>query len=462
MYRVRAEAISGKNVYAGGKWLRCIGNKNVHVGELVWTDGRCVYGNHHVPQQPLVITAPPQANEIIPIFEKYYPVDKDYACFSLDSRNGKSSLEAEWQNIKGYDFSLMANNSNGFYYLYDTAARNNYPHGFIGEYNNKTILNEYYRGERLAVNIACDDNGNFFAINEHFSPILNDLYYGYGSETPSGPYRWVWYDVSNVFDKVEIQKGSEIVHEIDLKPFIEETKNACHDTRPFVFEQFCHYWATVSRADYVVRSYIENENNWAFFVACYAMKFIEFDESNRKPAGYPHEFEILVPCENNYLQRIYYFDSKGTCEVVVDLYEDEYFPDPYSYGEMRRSKEEKYLNQIKFPLGKGYYYKQEEWDYMGTIFSPQNNPITNIFLSGGHFSICPLSKGNQYLLSDGQILYLVHDGQNQKIELKTANHDYNRYTLNTRLVPIKKKRHWAQNYAVVSAPGFNSISEVII
>ena len=66
MYRARAEAISGTNVYAGGKWLQCIGNKNVSVGDYIWTDGRCVYGNHYTPQQPLIITAP-QGDEGMPI-----------------------------------------------------------------------------------------------------------------------------------------------------------------------------------------------------------------------------------------------------------------------------------------------------------------------------------------------------------------------------------------------------------
>ena len=66
MYRVRAEAVSGKNVFANGKWLTCIGNKPVHVGDFIWTDGRCVYGNFKEAQQPLIITAPVE-DEGIPI-----------------------------------------------------------------------------------------------------------------------------------------------------------------------------------------------------------------------------------------------------------------------------------------------------------------------------------------------------------------------------------------------------------
>ena len=56
MYRARAEKVSGKKVYAGGKWLICIGNKPVSVGDLIFTDGRCVYGFYQESQQPMVIS----------------------------------------------------------------------------------------------------------------------------------------------------------------------------------------------------------------------------------------------------------------------------------------------------------------------------------------------------------------------------------------------------------------------
>ena len=65
MFRARIDAVNGSKVFAGGKWLTCIGNKPVRVGEYVWTDGRCVYGNNQVHQQPLVITVP--EDEGIPI-----------------------------------------------------------------------------------------------------------------------------------------------------------------------------------------------------------------------------------------------------------------------------------------------------------------------------------------------------------------------------------------------------------
>lgn len=45
MHRERAVAVNGSRVLAGGRWLRAIGNQSIEAGNLIWTDGRCVYGN---------------------------------------------------------------------------------------------------------------------------------------------------------------------------------------------------------------------------------------------------------------------------------------------------------------------------------------------------------------------------------------------------------------------------------
>ena len=45
MHRVRVTAVGNTKTQADGKWLNIIGNKAIAVGDFVWTDGRCVYGN---------------------------------------------------------------------------------------------------------------------------------------------------------------------------------------------------------------------------------------------------------------------------------------------------------------------------------------------------------------------------------------------------------------------------------
>ena len=66
MYRARVDAVSGLHVRAGGKWLTCIGNRVVRAGDLVWTDGRCVYGHDRESQTPLVIA--PKEDLAVPLF----------------------------------------------------------------------------------------------------------------------------------------------------------------------------------------------------------------------------------------------------------------------------------------------------------------------------------------------------------------------------------------------------------
>ena len=45
MHRARVSTVAGKKALAEGKWLTVIGNRSVHNGDWVWTDGRCIYGH---------------------------------------------------------------------------------------------------------------------------------------------------------------------------------------------------------------------------------------------------------------------------------------------------------------------------------------------------------------------------------------------------------------------------------
>ena len=67
MYRAMVEAVSGLKVRAGGKWMTCIGNRTVKAGDMIWTDGRCVYGHDREAQTPLVIANPAKDKLYIPI-----------------------------------------------------------------------------------------------------------------------------------------------------------------------------------------------------------------------------------------------------------------------------------------------------------------------------------------------------------------------------------------------------------
>lgn len=57
MYRARADAVQGRYVFSGGRRLICIGNAAVSPSDLVWTDGRCVYGYHRTGGTPYIPVA---------------------------------------------------------------------------------------------------------------------------------------------------------------------------------------------------------------------------------------------------------------------------------------------------------------------------------------------------------------------------------------------------------------------
>lgn len=70
MRQVRVTNVNGRKVQAGGKWLTAIGNNAVSVGDLVWTDGRCVYGHHSdAGGAPTIIASKPE--EIPLLIGKY-------------------------------------------------------------------------------------------------------------------------------------------------------------------------------------------------------------------------------------------------------------------------------------------------------------------------------------------------------------------------------------------------------
>ena len=70
MYRARADAVQGRYVLSGGRRLICIGNAVVSPGDLIWTDGRCVYGHHRTGGEPFIPMISSSFGGI-PIFMEY-------------------------------------------------------------------------------------------------------------------------------------------------------------------------------------------------------------------------------------------------------------------------------------------------------------------------------------------------------------------------------------------------------
>ena len=208
MYRARAESISGTKVYAGGKWLTCIGNKIVRVGDYIWTDGRVVYGNHLEAQQPLVITAPPQQldDEGIPIL-LYSSQNRNYLFYTFSKRG----LTQVFTKDKDSDISFIVNDSKANIY---------------------SLSDENF----LSVNV--DDRGNIFKL------------IGYNNVTDSKVL-------------VEIKVNDSTVTTFNSSDFFDITEAVA----PFPVEYFAvdHYEFGRAQCNAEV-GFIEDADNWAFIV----------------------------------------------------------------------------------------------------------------------------------------------------------------------------------------------------
>lgn len=503
MYKARVEAVSGTKIFAGGKWLQCIGNKNFRVGELAWTDGRCAYGNHYTPQQPLVITAAPQ-DEGIPIMlqQKSSTAKFEYYTF-------KKSLKLEKQDDEvTLHYSLMANNQRSGCCLYDTSE--------LGK-SAISDLKEYSQ----AVTIALNNANDYFAVNKHFK-VWQELEDWSAGDLRSGgykPYQIHWYpgcesggfyeETFIDFDKVVIEKNEEVIAEIDVTPFAEETAQNCPEPRPFVYEEFCNYWGECGGAGEIIWSFIKDEKNWSLLLLCEYEKLIDFDEVNRltqadidaylaahpdiDPVGFV-EVPFPIPCqydESRILTRLYYIDSQGAKKLVAEhLHKKPAGDVPYTedpdefYDAVEKTAGEWTIHDmkgIKFSLGNGYYYTSEEYKALfgsyardtvekRKIFSPNDEEIfVGWFDYDARINFCRVGA-NRYLLTVNKSHWFPYKDRYAEafgdtpfpqagIHLLKKNDSTVDWellqagdvVLNQCLQPMKKYKKWHNRSSVVSA-----------
>ena len=112
MYRAKVEAINGLNVKANGKWLTIIGNKPVSIGDDIWTDGRCVYGNYQYHAQPFAVV--PNDEEICVLLIGGVSVKKATTwVYSL--RSNTSYIKAQKEKRQSKQLNIAASDID--YYL---------------------------------------------------------------------------------------------------------------------------------------------------------------------------------------------------------------------------------------------------------------------------------------------------------------------------------------------------------
>lgn len=420
MYRVKVQAISGAKIFADGKWLKCIGNKTFHIGEIVYTDGRCVYGHNTIPQQPLVITS--QNIEGIPlIFSALYeygePPKFDYFTFL------KSLKQIPQEDILPIEGKIN--------FLVNDDKRN------------VMVVKDGYKidSERYETIIAAN----------LYKGDLYTLVYSFLDTDESGE------------DLIKIEKNGETVSIITIfKSIIDENEKACPDAPPAWSPSSANYFSHETFC-YPVWSFIENDNKWAFVIAVETRKSvaISFDFPDGETAI------CIRDQEEHALLRYYYFTANDSYKVAL-----EYYVNNAAWNALTsyiiEEKITKSGTDIKFPLQDNYYFKfddihmvkeadriKEKMLMQRTIFSPNGGEIfTGIFDLWSYITFCKFNLkyllgvrhqgfqsfttkyiNNIPILDDG--LYLLKRDN-------TAEKIINGTCLNQRLRPMKKYKNWNQ------------------
>ena len=355
MYRVRAEAVSGTKVFADGKWLTCIGNKPVHVGDRIWTDGRCVYGNYQTPQTPLIIYVEEKAIPIL-IYDKQTAdaTANYYSC----------TLDMELEQIISAETSehlFLINDSEGNIYA---GKRNT-------GYRNSDDWTEYGDEYRLDVNI--DELGDLYELT-YWNRVITD------------PDRTLW----GMAPVITILGNEEELLEIDLKDIAQDVKSEAESLleepeRSVAMPQVYPAWGV-----------IEDKNNWAIIVGAYCDALVHYVELN------PYNGAVVKSVwEPATVQNWYLYTPNGRQQL--------YHAAINAHGVQISQNS---MSNTRLPIQDGYYFTIDSLEngknpihYIGTaeaeytylyptymnvsIFSPEEQKLfSGEFIMGTYFTIC--------------------------------------------------------------------------
>ena len=430
MYIAKAAVVSGTKVFADGKWLTCIGNKRVRAGDYIWTDGRCVYGNKLISQQPLVITS--NDDKAIPIlsFRKGYSLTTD--------KKQLKYIEMPDITYKNFSKAIMINDERNVF-LYNEEPV------IVEEKEDES--EDYKIFERLlTANIL---NGN------HYYMVLNYKKYDNADEE---------------YSAIKILKNGEVVQTFNLEELINETYNKC-EMPPQVIISAPTSQQEMTIFDYSMSEYfIEDESHWQFIFIAYVDKELSYELTASTYDG-SHEYEIaesfgqtfnvlneriLVQPKKKQVLFSSYVSGKGIGmgegfttwgEPPNITYEETTYPD---------------LDDAIFWMHDGCYYKLKPYHvdfiadgqlYEKSFYGPTGNKLfsTNILIGNSNVYVPDLiyKEKNGYIalvtnrqidgfdIRDG-LLFCREDGT----IIQPAEEENIPIWLNHRLRPIKKYKGW--------------------
>ena len=387
MYRARVEAVSGLQVRAGGKWLTCIGNRVVRAGDMVWTDGRCVYGHDRESQTPLVIA--PKEDLAIPI------QIADYSSAEVLFTYRKNDLN---QVSSGKFINRLLNDAKGHVFCFSADAAN------------------------------IDKSGNIYILDGSYAN------YEYEQRNSSAPKGNTFVYCNNQNPHITIKKNGTVVKEVSLEDILESTAATAKENssawsgmpQPFTYSAPTEHGNTHGDAVFDVHSdvreaqllysFIENEDSWGFICEVNTYYRCYLDWWAWGEGHYPGEPLGAYTVGVSNVSRFYYIDSKGKKTV---LYQEDtvwnirtLYKTRYSIVDLYDPQIGTFINRAtsnteNIPIQDGYYFKLEyshkpswygsssELDVAYTVYSPFGEYL---YSSGGSdwffhkwaFTVCKL------------------------------------------------------------------------
>ena len=389
MKQVRVTAVNGRKVQANGKWLTAIGNNSLVVGDLVWTDGKCVYGHQSASGGGSAVMSAAMSG--IPFLVSAY-TDGEYSPRYMYYRNGKTGDFGQ-----GKPNRKMVNRGNHMAFFEDVAFG--------------------------ALDADMDNQGNAYSL--HARQIYMD---------------WEAYPaIDFIQGEIVVKKNGEIISEENIEPFIypiiseamsiaavsldRHTSGDDHIDELTVTEFFSMFW----------NGHIDENGNYQLLT--YVSLTAEREDSAMHWDGRDgYRVGYVGYCE---LTKWFMFDGKNVTEWSQRTDRGCY---AFSYGwypiihDDWRVTDERYAPDysVKVMLGDGIYATVgnvrefcNRWAYRDICdlkFYDANDEFLCSVVGnpGRRLSVCPLGSGKFLILSVTDLL-LWDNGEITKIATNLSN-----------------------------------------
>lgn len=384
MQRAIVTAVSGSRICAHGRWLTAIGNKSFHPGDVVWTDGRCIYGNSF------------EAGGTAPV------ISQSEACVPLLMRDGTRAVYHKGKIIKyakGQDHTLMASRGSAFAFA-----------------DGKTL------------DLHLDEQGNQYALQ-------------------GGEYRYHDIGDGESFEDQLGQPGVAINGQMEYSIDLSGYSNFCYDyayEEATVIETPLSGVDDVINRVYLnscalVNGWYESEDSYCYLLDCYAKGF-HIDAINYRGEG-EADWGFFVDFDS-YLWVMVTPKSVRPlwASTVRDVDEHD------NVLHIERDRYRIFTGSFTLPLPDGYYIMgtkglpenaptEYSWwkTFLGKLYTPQKQLLCESYFDVSKpIRIGKLNK-RKWLITEGNTLSLLKGGRKDVLSYDVRN---------SRLHPMKNKAKW--------------------